>query len=381
MMIDDDEFQWDGYDHLMSTKPSNRNDPKASIFDLNNMRDSVLFEKDRFSFCLSPPKEKGGSSLTTKANTSSSSSSKVSQQQQQHIPYGVQQQQPVLSHQAKENIPNNLNVRIISTNTKQQQQPITSQPIKIKPSSASPPLVSQQQQKQNTSSSSSLSRVPSSPNIKTQPFNTKTPTVGIATNHSLTSSVVQKQPTTATTSKKEQLQSLTDVQLDPMSTIRLPSNQPMSNRPPTPTQQQPSRAGLSTRPGTPTQIPAVPILSSQNSITVIPLSTRPATPTKGLTSTTTPTSVNLPPPSAAVTSALTAQLPLEQNNGISIITEAKFESRLKILEAENRLLKSQMSDKDKSIDQLSTRITELESQMHTFMDEVKLFLIGNMENQ
>ncbi|GAM18713.1 hypothetical protein SAMD00019534_018880 [Acytostelium subglobosum LB1] len=388
-MIDNkDEYKWDGYDHMMSSKPNmGKPDPKASIFDLNNMRDSVLFEKDRFSFCLSPPKD------PSKYKTFSQPQSKS---HAQPMPMGgarVQQQQ-----QQKENIPINSNQRMAPpmAMTKQQMvsQPmpinavkkVTTQPITI-PSQQTQQQQPQQQQKvtspmyQSPVKTNTLTKVPSSPikstTMKTQPQSPQKPSM----------------------MKKETVQSLSDVNLDNMYLTNnvdynmsvngvvaapLPNNRPVpmfGSRPATPTQQlpnvpsittqplmvgsAPTRPGMLSRPATPTQ--QLTNIQSPPQQSAPSLNKRPVTPTK------------MEPLALPVATKPSATQ--KEADSISIVAEAKLESRIKNLEMENRVLKQQMQEKDRSMEQLHDRIEDLESQVKNFMEEIKLFLLNNIEEK
>ncbi|EFA83955.1 hypothetical protein PPL_03025 [Heterostelium album PN500] len=380
-MIDNtDEYKWDGLDHLMNSNPNHgpskpmAGAPKASIFDLNSVRDSVLFDnkdKERFSFCLSPPKDPHGYKSGNKINNNSNNNSKQ--------PIG---NHPISSfnNNSKENMSKNtLNQqRIITTSTKhvqsstipqqQHQPPQQSKPINISSGGSSGSFVKPLPNIQT--SGVSFSKIGASPSKTTLSQQPPSP---------------RMQPITTTTSKKEHLQAMTDVTLEPLylTNNAAYNSQNNINRP----------AVLSSRPASPSGILSNPTPSSINNTnnittttTVRPMSSRPATPTQMLPTTQSPplsrrpgTPTKLEPITVVPIVPKATAAPTKDSDSISVVTEAKLESRIKILELDNRILRQQMTEKDKTMDQLNSRINELEDQMKVFMNEVKMVLMNSVQ--
>eukprot|EP01132_Coremiostelium_polycephalum_P000653 gene653-808_t len=326
MFDHDDEMKWDGYDHLMNAKPNTKYDPKASIYDIHSMRDSVLFEKERFSFCLSPPKEDPKTFKFPKKN-GGGGALPPTQQNQQHHHLNTRKLPPQISNPIS----------------------IPSQPIRSLSTQPNSPIKSlssiSQSPKRISTTTTSLSKISSSPTTTTK-LNKPTPIS------------ISKKDDNSTTTKNL--------------TIRPPTPTKLTSRPPTPT----SSSSLSSSLNSTSNNNNSAFSSSLNNNNT--LTTRPPTPTKlNMGDLTTPSRALNKSLNASISANTAAVNSIVDTDPINMITEAKFESRFKSMEMENKILRQQIDEKENSIQQLTHRVSELEFQLANFMLEVKMVLMNS----
>ncbi|KYQ91024.1 hypothetical protein DLAC_07923 [Tieghemostelium lacteum] len=337
--------KWDGYDHLMKSKPTHRNkfDPKVSIYDLNSMRDSVFFqEKERFSFCLSPPKEKpdqfkehlnnkskGTDDLDDlpslkdyikngKENQTDNITPKHQLQHQQQQPLKKLKTELPPSQQSQQNHQYNSR-KVIVTKPQPQVQPIPVQ-------------------------NSNLSKIPSSPTKRKSSIGNLNPPVINEQSNTINSTLINN---------------------NPQSKLQV--------RPPTPTKQLMSNRPASPIPGN-QQTNTSSSTSSYNNTTSNSFVQRPQTPTKQTNKPMTTNTTNNVVVESNRPQYHTGEDPL-------LVLEAKMESRMKSIELENRLLRQQSIEKDHSISQLTQRVSELEYQLATFMMEMKSLISSSSSSK
>ncbi|EGC35968.1 hypothetical protein DICPUDRAFT_87635 [Dictyostelium purpureum] len=371
----EEEYEWGGLDNLMGLNPkSERSDVKASIFDLNKIRDSILFEKNRFSFCLSPPKEKPDTFKFTKEpkrstspkksispNRSKSPESKENLQpnkqqsphqqallkKQKELPPSIQNQQnhqyntrkiPTSLPQNGVNKQNNNNITQTTVQTTATTIPNTNNNY----NNYNNNINNNNNNNNNNNKPMSLSSISSSP-IKPQISNNVT-IKRFSTN--------QQQP-----SKRQQLDSTNN------------DTNTFKNRPPTPTKSNtPPLNILSQKP------PLTPNRNNQQQMTTNDLLKTSAVSSSSLNRSTLTKSLN-----NGITSSTTTTTTTTNNETKEIIN--KLENKIKILEMENKIFRNSLDNKDKSIEDLSNRVSELEFQLANFMVEVKMFFNENNSQQ
>ncbi|EAL63922.1 hypothetical protein DDB_G0287115 [Dictyostelium discoideum AX4] len=363
------EDDWNGYESLMNVKPKERYDIKASIFDLNTIRDSALFEKERFSLCLSPPKEKPGTFKFSKSPTSPKS--KIPNDS---APPKQLVQQPNLDNignggginKIKKDLPPSIqnqqthqyNTRKVPTSMVPQQQ--QQQQFQLQQQQQQqPPKISQQHQQYltkltNVSNSpiKSLSQLPNSP-LRKRFSSTSQPSVVVQSS----SSINTQQPP-----------------IKKLATNNNGVNQTNTITPP---------HTLQNRPATPTRT-TNPVLNNKPSTPIKSLTNKPLTPSKQPLLTTNDLNNNITTTTATATAIgklTTSSHTKNTNNNIinglttTTIDQSRLESRIKSLEIENKIINSKLEEKDQIIETLSGRVSELEFQLVNFMLEVKTCIL------
>ncbi|KAN0006656.1 hypothetical protein ACTFIU_003372 [Dictyostelium citrinum] len=369
------EDDWNGYESLMNVKPKERYDIKASIFDLNTIRDSALFEKERFSLCLSPPKEKPGTFKFSKSPTSPKSKipndSPPKQPKQRET---FQLLQPNLNTIGNGGGITKIKKELPPSVQNQQTHQYNTRKI---PTSMVPPQQLQQQQQQQQQQQPKLSQ-------QHQQYLTKLTNVSNSPIKSLSqqpnsplrkrfSSTSQQPPVVVTTLSSSSSSSSINTQQPPIKKLATNNNgvtQTTTNPPHT----------LQNRPATPTR-PTNPVLNNKPSTPIKSLTNRPLTPSKQPLLTTNDLNNNITVTTASATSRITtSSLAKNTNNGINGLTttpidQSRLESRIKSLEIENKIINSKLEEKDQIIETLSGRVSELEFQLVNFMLEVKTCIL------
>ncbi|KAM9998770.1 hypothetical protein ACTFIY_008429 [Dictyostelium cf. discoideum] len=367
------EDDWNGYESLMNVKPKERYDIKASIFDLNTIRDSALFEKERFSLCLSPPKEKPGTFKFSKSPTSPKSKIPNDSAPKQLV------QQPNLDNignggginKMKKELPPSIqnqqthqyNTRKVPTSMvppQQQQQQQQQQQFQQQP-----PKISQQHQQYltkltNVSNSpiKSLSQLPNSP-LRKRFSSTSQPSV-----------VVQSSLSSSSSS------SSINTQQPPIKKLATNNNGVNQTTPP---------HTFQNRPATPTRT-TNPVLNNKPSTPIKSLTNKPLTPSKQPLLTTNDLNNNIATTTTATATTAIGKLTTSSHskntnnniiNGLTTTTidQSRLESRIKSLEIENKIINSKLEEKDQIIETLSGRVSELEFQLVNFMLEVKTCIL------
>ncbi|KAK5580041.1 hypothetical protein RB653_000054 [Dictyostelium firmibasis] len=349
------EDDWNGYESLMNVKPKERYDIKASIFDLNTIRDSALFEKERFSLCLSPPKEKPGTFKFSKSPTSPKNK----------IPNNSPPKQQRETFQLLQTNQNNTGNGVGGINKVKKELPPSIQNQQTHqyntrkvPTSMTTQQTQQTQQKQPQYLTKPLSNIPNSP-IKSL---SQLPNSPLRKRFSSTSNSLQ--PSTPSSINTQQ------PPIKKLATNNNGVNQTTITTPP---------HNLQNRPATPTR-PTNPVLNNKPSTPVKPISlvNKPLTPSKQPLLTTNDLNNNNNNNNNINITATTPKLTLSKNVNNNVLTtmdQSRLESRIKSLEIENKIINSKLEEKDQIIDTLSGRVSELEFQLANFMLEVKMCIL------
>ncbi|KAF2071987.1 hypothetical protein CYY_006700 [Polysphondylium violaceum] len=377
----DEQTTWNGYDHLMNLNPSGadqRYDMKASIYDVNAMRDSVFTDRERFSFCLSPPKEK----LSFKKMKSDDGTASVIKATKRSISPKRQQQGISLSSTAPAS--SLLPLKEITFNKQPQQHELGGTNGINKPNNRLPPSQQNQQNHQYN-----IRKLPSTNTINLNRINSNNNSINTMvesnSNNSnsngnlMNTNTLKSISSSPKSSPSKAASTLSRIPASPRrattsSTTSLSSIQASPNKYNTPTQTS-STTTLKSKPQTPTKLTSTITTATLNSKPSTP--NRPVYPTLGKLNTT---------PSIDQMSNSKLQLQQQQtsssrpqptiiNNSSPTIVDhqiiEKYENRIKLLEIEHRLIKHQVEEKENTIQDLTSRLGEVEFQLATLMVHVK----------